>query len=371
MARILIAWELGANAGHGVKLAAMARALRNLGHHIDFALQRLDAARSFRDLAEAPGVRLRQAPLWPGLMGKGGPVGAWGDVLAQAGMTDSGVLEYLLRGWESLLLDAAPDLILAEFAPAVQLAAQGRIPVAAFGTGYTVPQSKSEGFAPFDSRAVHDESALLRLVNHALSRLGRRPLQTFAEIAAADLHLPACFTELDPYASARDHAPLPPFIGGALPPPAPPTTDIFAYLPQPQPEAISALTLLSQTRTVAVHAPGLASAPGLRLVAAQPLTEIVKARVILGSGGHGLTSAALAMTRMQVLLPTDAEKRLNARAAQALGCALTLDAAPADAIATALEAALHRTPPPNTFAARLTIPPETLALPRLLTLLKS
>ena len=398
MAHILFAWELGANSGHGVKIAALARALVAEGHSVDFALQKLDVARGFRDLAEAPGVRLRQAPIWPGLMARSGPVAAWGDLLAEAGMRDSGVLEYLLRGWDSLLADARPDLVVCEFAPAAQLAARGRVPVVAFGTGYTVPQPTGRGFRPFNGPApLTDETLLCQLINHALNRLGWAELPHLGAVADADLHLPACFTELDPYAAERGAPPVAPFLNEPLPPPTEEADEgLLAYLPVgslsappgTMPDILTATAIVGRWgRRERLYAPGLPppwasalSAAGVR-VSPVPLSlkHFARARLVLSLGGLGLTSACLALGVPQVILPVDAEKAFNAAAAARTGAARVLARDdPADALAEALVsaktdptfAARARALAPD-FAARLARPPAEVARERLLTLIKS
>jgi hypothetical protein len=257
------------------------------------------------------------------------------------GLADSGVAEYLLRAWDSLLADDHPDAVVAEFAPAVQLAASGRVPVIALGTGFTVPPADGQGFPAFlpDAAPVFDEDALLQVVNHALRRTGRNPLSRLAALAVSDAACPATFRELDPYAAHRRIPELPPFLpedcgtAGA-------GRGVFAYLPGRMPRAsalIAALALLpARGVPVAAHLPDLdgagaraLSAAGVLLHAAPvPPARIARmAGLLVTNGGHGLMSAALVAGLPMVVAPVDSEKRLNAGAAERLGVAHVVEPA--------------------------------------------
>ncbi|WP_270938425.1 hypothetical protein [Falsiroseomonas oryzae] len=337
-ARILLAWEIGANRGHVAKLGAVARCLLERGHRLSFAVQQPDALRAFRAVAAAS--EIRQAPIWPGLLGHAGwgtgGAATYGDLLADLGMADSGVLEYLLRAWDRLLADAAPDLVIAEFAPAALLAARGRLPTIALGTGYTVPPAHLPRFPVFHPDAtapVFDEEALLQVVNHALRRLLRAPLDRLPRLAEADIACPAVFAELDPYAVQRLAPPVSPFFDGA-PGSAGAGQGVFAYVPRGRAGTlplVEALALLAERGVpVAAFLPGLARPEAARLVAAgialhekpvPPAAIAARAALLVTLGGLGLLSAALAAGLPMVLLPTDVEKRLNAAAAARLGVA--------------------------------------------------
>ncbi|WP_441867448.1 glycosyltransferase [Phaeovulum sp. W22_SRMD_FR3] len=346
MAHVLLAWELGGNSGHAVRLAQLVSALAAAGHRTSLAVQRPDAFRQWRD---APGFApIRQAPVWPGLLRHSeilplrGEM-AWGDLLAGMGLTDSGILEYLLRCWDQLLTDAAPDLVIADFAPAAMLAARDRMPVIAVGTGFTVPPDRPERFPLLRRDAAAplvDETALLQVVNRALWRLGRAPLDRLIAIARATKSCPATFTELDPYAAHRDGPPVPPFLSGP-PGQCGQGTGIFAYAPASAPGTgvlAGALALIAgRGQAVSAWMPGLPRADAARLAEAgvrlqtSPLAQAeiaARSRLFISTGGLGATSAALAAGLPMALLPVDLEKRLTAEAVHKLGAGTLLTAGP-------------------------------------------
>lgn len=347
MAHVLLAWELGGNSGHATRLAKLVSALRERGHRTSLAVQRPDAFRRWRN---TPGFsEIRQAPIWPGLfrhseiMPLRGEV-AWGDVLAGVGLSDSGILEYLLRSWDQILADAAPDLVITDFAPAAMLAARGRLPVIAVGTGFTVPPDQTHSFPllrPAAASARIDEAALLQVVNRSLWQLRRAPLERLTEIAQATLSCPATFTELDPYAAHRTTPSLPPFLSG------PPGhcgdgQEIFAYVPTTDPMGrvlAGALALVAAGgRAVSAWLPGLIgpeaehmARSGVQLHST-PLAQseiAARARLFVGTGGLGATSAALAAGLPMALMPLDLEKHLTAEAVRKLGAGSLLPPDPA------------------------------------------
>jgi hypothetical protein len=338
MKTILIGWELGANRGHVVKLGAIAARLRARGFEIVFAVQRPDALRAVR--AEAEQSTIYQAPVWPGILSTAGfrPLPghiSYGDLVADMGMRDSGVIEYLIRAWDSLLALIKPAAIVAEFAPGLQMAARGRIRTVATGTGFTVPPSTFDHFPLLDERfkkPCYGEDTLLQIVNRAAERTGRKSYERFTQIASADVALPAVFRELDPYAGVRVEAQIAPFLGS---PPAvhdPSGDEIFVYLSEvipPDSPLLGAVGALArQGQRIRAYLPQIDPAKGAELTAAGaqlspepvPLSDIARrSRIAVTNGGLGLASSALACGLPLVVLPTDLEKMLNGSALERIG----------------------------------------------------
>lgn len=341
MAEILLGWELGANAGHARRLEALVAPLLAEGHRLHLVVQNLGAVQ-LPDTASGQ-VRLWQAPLWPGLLRYGGtPVlgrpRRFGDVLANLGLQSASGFAAVLQGWDALLAAIRPDAVIADFAPGLMLAARGRVPRVAVGTGFTVPvtdQPEFPAFAGHPAPPLVAETALLALVNAALARLGWPPLDHLPQIMAAEAELPAVFAELDPYRAHRPAPPLAPFVPQAaladLGRPARP--GVFAYLPAAGlgADALQRLEELARTVTVTAYLPGLAADPATPLVRAgvrlldQPLGWEAIARdhsLILCHGGMGTVSAALVAGLPLAVWPGGIEQHLTADALTAAGWSL-------------------------------------------------
>ena len=330
MARILLGWELGGNSGHARRLAGIARRLLARGHDLTLAVQRPDALRVARDLEGR--VAIRQAPVWPGLWRHGGvppagPPASFGDVLGNLGLTDSGAIEYLLRAWDGLLADTAPALVVADFAPLLLLAARGRAPRVAVGTGFTVPPADGPAFPPFTpgTSPRFEEALLLAVAARALARLGWPPLERLPALMEAEAPLPGVFDVLDPYHGRRTDAVLPPCLSDD-PGEAAGGEALFAYLPGLVAGSSAGQALAEAARVgfkVGLHAPGMADADAAVLANAgvgllsQPLPMAAiarQARVLVCAGGQGMVSAALAAGLPLVVAPSNIEQELTTAA---------------------------------------------------------
>ena len=292
----------------------------------------------------------------------------WGDLLAAQGMHDSGVLEYLISAWDHILTDSNADLVIADFAPASMLSANGRIPVVVVGTGFTVPPSEGAAFPLLrGEQPMIAQEALLQVVNRALQRTGRTALSTLAQMASADVACPATFAALDPYRGHRKGALYPPFVSGEIAQAGEGTT-VFVYAAMGDPRTLTlmrALPLVAKAGLpVMAYLPGLAAADarmlegaGVRVLSkpAQQSNIAKDARLLVTTGGLGMASFALAAGLPMALLPLDLEKQLTARAVAAFGCGVILpNGSDADAMAkstinaaqdTGLTAQAHRQAP--------------------------
>ena len=332
MAHILIGWELGAYSGHIRHMLGLAEAFEAAGHRISLALQRLDAL--------PPALRGRypmwQAPVWRRLLGsemRGAdtPIASHADILARLGIGDSGMLSALIAGWDQIIAAAAPDLIVANYAPALQRAAAGRLPVIADGTGFSLPPPEMAAFPGFgEDRPPSDERMLLATVNEELASCGRAPLPSLPGLYGADAALVCCFAEFDPYAQWRRGTLTGPQV--ALPiPPAPATRgeEVFVYWPQLFGSAGALWDALQQSRLrVRVHAPSLSSDETARLAAAGFATErapvpfariVERSALIVCHGGLGIVSSALVAGLPVVVVPVDMEKIGQANTVTRLG----------------------------------------------------
>lgn len=356
MAKILLTWELGLNSGHVVRLAQLAEALTAAGHDTCFAVQRPDAMRRWR--GQAGFAEVRQAPIWPGLLRQNDlpPMRGeahWGDLLAAQGMHDSGVLEYLICAWDYILTDSSADLVIADFAPASMLAAKGRIPVVAVGTGFTVPPSDGDAFPLLrGEQPMIAQDALRQVVNRALQRTERAALSKLPQMAAADVACPATFAELDPYRGQRKGRLYPPFVSGEIGQVGDGQT-VFVYAAMGDPRTVALMRALPMVTKAGVpvtaYLPGLATADarilegaGVRVLSAHASQSTIAAEagLLVTTGGLGMASFALAAGLPMALLPLDLEKQLTAQAVADLGCGVILPKAPdSEALASAIVAA--------------------------------
>lgn len=330
---VLLAWELGANRGHVTSLGGIARALARRGARVTFAVQRLDAMRALRPLEDS--WAFLQAPAWPGLLvnaGFGGPqpTVTFGDILANLGLRDSGVVEFLVRGWDGLLNATRPDAVIADFAPMLQLAARGRIPVVATGTGFSLPPDHLEAYPPlWNSRPTFPEPELLKAVNVALERCGRPPLVRLSEIMAAERRIPHSLALFDPYGGTRRDRMLAPIFPNWSPAQVADGDEIFVYFSETAHRAERIYDALARFGSrVRIHVPNLAGIYLEKLRAAgvvfeprpQKVIDIARrSRLVVSHGGLGLVSMTLAAGLPQLVLAPDLEKRLIGETVTRLG----------------------------------------------------
>lgn len=330
MARILIGWEFGANRGHAVRLAQIARLLRDGRHDIHFAVQQVDTFRP----GEAAGAPVWQAPVTPRLLTTGirppsrQPLGM-GDILARLGMDDAGIVEAMIGAWRRIFEAVRPELVVAEFAPFLLLAARGEAPTLAVGTGFQTPPPEMAAFPQLvDGEAAAQEAATLAAVNAGLAAAGAGPLGALPQVFAADRVVTETFAEIDPYDAGR-RGPL------AYPAPAMPERvggggeEVFVYAPETLPAQSKLWEGLAAARLpVRVH---LARArPELRDRLTQlgfafepeplPIPAIAeRSRLLVSHGGHGFVCAGLAAGLPHIVCYPDLEKLFHGRALAGLG----------------------------------------------------
>ena len=346
MARILLGWELGAGNGHSSRLLDLATILAERDHQPLFAPQQIGPF-----AAHWP---TWQAPVWPRLLealARRYPRNpeTMGDALAYLGLDDSQAVTAMILAWDRLLADIKPDAVIAEYAPMLQLAAKGRVPALAYGTGFTLPPADMPHFPGlFRNPAILAEPPLLDTVNAALRQADRRPLDTLPQIFAADRHLVATFTELDPYRQWRRDPVKAPAIVGPVPRSTGAGEEIFVYFngKRKRPNAFWQALAVSDL-PVRVHDPQLTAkdmatleAAGIK-VARQPVpfaAIAARSRLLISHGGGGFVSSGLLAGLPHIIMPFDGEKRLNATgvAGQA-GCLLaSFDGLEAETFATFL-----------------------------------
>jgi len=206
MARILFAWEFGANFGHLAQLLPLAAKLRSRGHQPVFAVT--DVARAEETLG-ADGFEYLQAPMWRPRPPRPSVIPcSYSEILQHYGYLDPDGLLGLVKAWREIYRLVDPHVVLFEHAPTALLASRGFEAVRIiYGVGFCSPPRVS----PFPSFRTWEDVPRLRLeasdaqvldtVNVVLAKLRLRPLDALHELFEGDHEFLCTFPELDHYAS--------------------------------------------------------------------------------------------------------------------------------------------------------------------------
>ena len=200
MSRIFIAWELGGGMGHIQRLYPVARALRERGHNVTFAVR--DLFRAEPVLGQG-GFQVLQAPL-PRIQGGGGLAESFAQILLRCGYGDAAVLTGLVRAWRELLTLTGPGLVLLDYSPTAMLAARTMgLPRARIGDGFDAPPMTNP-MPSLQPWKTTDPAVLLALenevlgsVNTMLKGFGAEPVATLADMFNGAEHFLCTFPELD------------------------------------------------------------------------------------------------------------------------------------------------------------------------------
>ena len=202
MARILIGWEFGRNLGHIARALPLARACRDAGHEVVWAVPDLRAAASQLD---GEGFLLLQTPLVRAAPNQA-PAISFSDMLLREGYDDPAGLLGSLHGWVGLIRLAAPAVIVHDYAPTALLAARVTgVPAMVLGSGFMVPPpvTPTPGFWPAASvpvQALADVDArLVARINGALAAFGAAPIASLVDVYAQGGQYLTTFEELDPF----------------------------------------------------------------------------------------------------------------------------------------------------------------------------
>jgi hypothetical protein len=324
MATILIGWELGANRGHLIRMADIARRLTAAGHQVVLASQRLS-----RDVNLPPNVPMWQAPLWPRLLANVGPLGGalpntMGDILVRLGLDKEETLPNLIAAWHEMLRAVRPDLVMTDYAPALLTAARGRLPVVSVGLGFDSVPPHLDRFPSLTGQPpAHPEEQVLERVNRGLAGAGLERVDHLPQLFGADRVLAGTFAELDCYGQWRREPVVAPSVhhpvgeAGA-------GEEIFLYA-----DAVLLRTgafwegLVRAALPVRVHAQGASVAQnaeleklGFRVEPSPiPFARIAeRSRLTMSYGGLGFVSSTLAAGVPTVVVHYDLEKSLTGQA---------------------------------------------------------
>lgn len=334
---------MGADYGHVIRLATLARELARRGHEPTLALRDLTHADAL--LGHEPFTVL-QAPLWLGdVTGLVQPA-SFAETLLRVGFLHPQALTGVARAWRALVAMCAPDLLVCDYAPTALLATRGlglaRINI---GESFGVPPRTQPMpiYRPWrpepPARVAQAEQHALNGANAVLTRLGLPTLRCLAELMEVDDEIITTFAEFEQYPGrVGGH-----YAGGMSDPgqgvpPEWPLVDgprVFAYIKPGTRDFEPVLKALRALEVAAVvHAPGMSTAMQHRHLAAnirfseRPLRMVDVCRecdIAICHAGANTVQALVVSGKPLLLLPTHVEQMMTAKAVQHLGAGLVVD----------------------------------------------
>lgn len=334
---VLLCWEYGGGNGHVRRLQSIGDRLQALGFTAAYGLRRPEVGAAIGIAEET----IRPAPNWPlkstaANPGRGMTSATYGDYLAQMMLGPHDDLAERFRRWHSLIEAERPDLLIADYAPSVSLLSYGRIPIAAIGDGYTLPPPSLAAYPRLldDVPVQFEESDVVQRINAVLRAHNPVPIMRYPEINRADQHHLLTFPCLDPYRDQRTGG----WLGAAdtkgIVLQKEPPRRLFSYFHESRQTDARLIQGLAQSglpgkavfslplrRTVRQLAAANIEAPdGLADLAA----ELPECGVLVHQGSGGMTMAGIAAGLPQVMLRSDLEKTLNAKAVAARQAGIVL-----------------------------------------------
>ena len=334
---VLLAWELGAGFGHARRLLSLAHELKQRGFQPVVAARELQKFTTEYHDARIP---LVQAPMfqWQAPKNEVFKARSYADLLAACAYQRDLIFVASHRRMGEFLRLLKPSLIIADYSPILALAAYGRVPFLAIGSGFVLPPRELPRFPE-----LRREGTLMapegELFANALEVQRRRNLPrptSLPALVAGDAQVVCTFPEIDVYAKHRTFAASGPL--GKTPPPLDPAhgKGVFAYLAADYPFTVKLLQALADTRVpitafvrdVPEALAGSLSRSGIRLYRTPPQlpTALREVSLVVHHGGIGTSEICLALGRPQLLLFRHLEQHCNATMLENLGVAKSLHA---------------------------------------------
>lgn len=333
--RVLFAGELGAGLGHIMPLWRIAEALRIKaeagGRRIVrvFAVHDPDLMQSIKRDEDI----VLQAPRTGGRSDIRSHTASYAEILISGGFADLASLRSGVATWDDLFRLAQPDLLVADHSPKAVLAARERVPALIAGNGFTVPPAAMETYPALISgmAAPAIQSVIRDNVNALLSERGTQPVSRLPEFLKGEARAIFTLPPLDPYGRLRDTPLAGLYEEGVVPTGLPETDRIFLY-GHASVESFSELAraTLATGLPISAYLAGnnrelafLLRQRGAEIFETPPkLADILpRTSLVVSNGGAGLSHAALAAGRPQVILPIHVESQMTARNLQRAGCA--------------------------------------------------
>jgi hypothetical protein len=334
VARVLMAWELGANLGHLTRLRPVAMALGARGHQISFALRDVMGRRA---LLPPELGRVYQAPVAINVAPR--PAWTMADVLMACGYGHAVGLAGLVAAWRSLFEASACEAVIADHAPTALLAARTMgVPALHIGHGFSVPPRVSplpvfrDWAPPPEGHAAQVDAQVLSTVNTVLREAGAASLDRLCDLFHPERTLLCTWPELDHYGGlgrdAGDYAgPDCEYAPGADPDWPPGSgPHVLAYLRSTHPGHAEVLKAMAASGLPTLcHLPGDApepvSAATLRY-SRQPIDlrrALPRAALLVCHAGQASVAQALRLGIPVLMLPEHAEQHLLARQVERSG----------------------------------------------------
>jgi hypothetical protein len=333
MAHLMIGYELGGGHGHLYRLLPAVRALEAQGHRVTLFLRNI---RENADLLACEHCAVLPVPdLVANIPGTSAlaPLATYLDIMCVAGFYHRQTLDAGIKVWNTILQQAAPDLVVADHSPILLLACFGRYPVVQVADGFTLPPAHGSQFPNFrrGGRPLVDPDRVLRVMQDVQRDHGLPVPETVTEPFRTAGRLVCSLPDLDPYAALRRDPVIGPVQGlqEPLPLPAGPP-HFFAYFDLQHETTWPLMQGLKDSgMSGEVYARGMSDEvamamqrPGLTVHRKfQPFNEVLtRASVVLHHGSNGTCCAALSAGRPQIVVPTQMESRLMGDAVVARGC---------------------------------------------------
>ena len=341
MAHVLLAWELGGGLGHLVRYRELIASLLADGHEVSFYARYADRAREVYDSAR---VSLGQAPLVarPAVAPLASP-NSYPEILLACGYHEPVALSDCVARWAALLRRQAPEVVVADYAPAAVLACRALgLRVVVSGSGFFVPPRLSplpplRYWLPADRpQLAQHEAQLLVAMNHALAALGADPAPSVADAVLGDASLLLTFPEFDHCYErpAAEYLGAWPSTGFGIAPQWPATGRyrVFAYLDRQilLPEILNACAAVDAS--VCLYAPGYTAddlppaLAGRVWVAPGPVDLLQAARdchACLSNANINSMMPFLLAGKPQLVVPSSLETYLVGRRLELLGAGLS------------------------------------------------
>ncbi|WP_206243585.1 hypothetical protein [Novosphingobium terrae] len=320
---LLIGWELGGGNGHIERMIPVVSAYLELGWRVVIASRDVERCNHrFAHLRACYRVDRLAIIACPSFRKKpfpSAPLVSLAQIFSYMGYSDRNMVEPLVRQWEKILRQIRPDRVLSDYAPALNLAARGRLPLLVIGNGWTLPPSRDvvPAINPLHSIAefrYHEEQIVDACVGAVGS--GRAP-RRFCDLLRGDINAICVIPELDPYRKDREE----PYVWSPeMPTPAPrPITERdrgIVYLPPNHPHRDAVVRACSQSNLpFRGYFGGLgAGQHGNLKIESSMLNfveEIPKCKVVIHHGGLSTAMWSMVNAINQWIIPADLEKKIT------------------------------------------------------------